>query len=155
MKMFMPLKVDEAGVISWNVNEGASLAPGDLLASLELDNPDNVSAVTVYDGALQAGTGPAGAPPTNRRPHLLLRGAIEKLNGAVSGFLMSEEAIDLAMEDLSAAVMDPELPVLEIDEQLSVLSGRLPSKLFENIQSILKDHKALVMEQAGSGVQVK
>ena len=28
MKMFMPLKVDESGVISWCSNEGAAIAPG-------------------------------------------------------------------------------------------------------------------------------
>lgn len=36
MKMFMPLKVEEAGPVTWNVNEGAVIAPGDLLATLEL-----------------------------------------------------------------------------------------------------------------------
>jgi acetyl-CoA carboxylase/biotin carboxylase 1 len=34
MKMFMPLKVEEAGVVTWCMNEGAALAAGDLLASL-------------------------------------------------------------------------------------------------------------------------
>lgn len=155
MKMFMPLKVDEAGVITWNINEGAALAPGDLLASLELDNPDNVSSVTVFEGQLSSGTGPLSTPSTITRPHLLLRGAIEKLNGAISGFLMSENAVDKAMEDLAAAVMHPELPVLEIDEQLSVLSGRISSRMFDSIKCMLKDHQRMVMEQAGSGVQVQ
>ena len=47
MKMFMPLKVEESGVLSWNSNEGAAIAAGDLLATLELDNPENVSTVSV------------------------------------------------------------------------------------------------------------
>jgi uncharacterized protein len=42
MKMFMPLKVEEAGIVAWKSNEGAALAPGDILATLELENPENV-----------------------------------------------------------------------------------------------------------------
>ncbi|CAB9525754.1 Acetyl-CoA carboxylase 1 [Seminavis robusta] len=156
MKMFMPLKVDEAGVLSWNVNEGAALAPGDLLATLELDNPDNVSTVELFEGDLNLNlSGQASATASTRRAHLLFRGAIEKLNGAVSGYVLSDEAIERAISDLASAVMDPELPLLEIDEQLSVLSGRIPGKLFDGISSILQDQKTLIAEQAGSGVQVK
>jgi acetyl-CoA carboxylase/biotin carboxylase 1 len=156
MKMFMPLKVDEAGIITWNVNEGAALAPGDLLATLELDNPDNVSVVMLFEGDLHTNaSNSSNAPNSTRRPHLLFRRAIEKLNGAVSGYVLSEEAIEQAMSDLAYAVMDPELPVLEIDEQLSVLRGRIPGKLFEAISNILTEHKTLIKEQAGSGVQLK
>jgi len=157
MKMFMPLKVDEAGIISWGTNEGAALAPGDLLATLELDNPDNVSAVLLFEGTLHA-TNAARAQSTAtpmKRPHLLLRNAIAKLNGAVDGYILSEEAIDQAMSDLADAVMSPELPVLEIDEQLSVLRGRISGRLFESISAILAEYNALIAEQAGSGVQIK
>ena len=42
----MPLKVEETGIITWRSNEGAALGAGDLLASLELDNPDNVETFT-------------------------------------------------------------------------------------------------------------
>jgi len=42
MKMFLPLKVEEAGIVEWKMNEGAALSPGDLVATLLLDNPENV-----------------------------------------------------------------------------------------------------------------
>lgn len=156
MKMFMPLKVDEAGTISWTSNEGAALSPGDLLATLELDNPDNVASVLLFEGELQANaSGTSSVPSTSRVPHLLLRGAVAQLNGAVSGYAPSEEAIDRAVSDLADAVMDPSLPALEIDEQLSVLSGRIPSKLFQGISKTLLEYKNLLNEQKGSGVQAK
>lgn len=153
MKMFMPLKVDEAGVITWNANEGASLAPGDLLATLELENPDNVSTVLTFDGDLKVTSTAAAA--AIKRPHLLFRSAVEKLNGAVSGYVLGGDKIEQAMADLSDAVMDPELPVLEIDEQLSVLSGRIPSRLFEGISAVLAEYKQVIVDQKGSGVQHK
>jgi len=155
MKMFMPLKVDEAGTITWASNEGASLSAGDLLATLNLDNPDNVASVLLFEGELHTGSFDTPSAPSVKRPHLLLRKSLEKLNSAVAGYVLSEEDIDAAMADLADAVVDPELPALEIDEQLSVLSGRIPSKLFEGISSILLEYRNAIMEQKGSGVQLK
>eukprot|EP00536_Pseudo-nitzschia_multiseries_P005377 jgi/Psemu1/318630/estExt_fgenesh1_pm.C_1000011 len=140
MKMFMPLKVEEAGVVEWKANEGAALSPGDLLATLELDNPENVATTTVFHGNFNvAGWGASARPANAKRPHLVLRAAINSLNGAMSGFALGQDEVDEAMEDLTKAVTDSSLPMFEVDEQLSVLSGRIPAKLFENISSLIRD----------------
>jgi acetyl-CoA carboxylase/biotin carboxylase 1 len=155
MKMFMPLKVEEAGKITWCANEGAAMAPGDLLATLELDNPDNVSQVILFEGDLSVGGWGISAAPSGGRPHLLLRNAIEKLEGGMAGYILNEDGIDLALEDLQHAVTDPSLAVYEIDEQLSVLSGRIPAKLFDDISSMIADFKNMCNEAAGTGVQLR
>lgn len=156
MKMFMPLKVEEAGVLTWNVNEGASIAAGDVLASLVLDNPENVSQVSVFEGDLAvAGWGAAGRSPFKLRPHLMFRSAVNRLNAAMSGFKLSGEEINGAFSDLSVAVTDPLLPVCEIQEQLSVLSGRIPASLFESISSILANFTLSSEKQAGTGVHLR
>jgi len=156
MKMFMPLKVEESGTLTWQVNEGAALAPGDLLASLELDNPENVSQVSEFSGDLSVpGWGVPGQSVAGSRPHLLLRAAVEKLNAAVSGYRLSREEIEGALSDLGVAATDPKLPVFEIEEQLSVLSGRIPSPLFDRISSTLREFSQSCEAQAGSGVQLR
>jgi acetyl-CoA carboxylase / biotin carboxylase 1 len=154
MKMFMPLKVDESGVLSWNCNEGASISAGDLLATLELDNPENVSTVSVFEGDLVvAGWGDNAGSLSSARPHLMLRSALDSLNGAMAGFVMSSDTVDRVMSDLAYAVTQPTLPVYEIEEQLSVLSGRIPSPLFDSIAATLDDFKAVCEEQGSSEVQ--
>jgi acetyl-CoA carboxylase/biotin carboxylase 1 len=154
MKMFMPLKVEESGIVEWNVIEGAAITAGDLLASLELDNPENVSLLSVFDGHFQVvGWCTSSRPADAKRPHLVLRAAMEKLGGAMTGFALDKEEIDLAMEDLGVAVTDASLPMLEIAEQLSALSGRIPGKLFGRITKIIEDFRSSV--QAGSGVQLR
>jgi acetyl-CoA carboxylase / biotin carboxylase 1 len=154
MKMFMPLKVEESGLVQWNVNEGASIAAGDLLASLRLDNPENVAAVSVFEGPLSvAGWGASSRPANAKRPHLVLRAALDQLEGAMSGYVMQQDEIDIAMEDLTIAVTDPSLPMLEIGEQMSVLSGRIPPSLQKGIQTILGDFGETV--RAGSGIQIR
>ena len=154
MKMFMPLKVEEAGVVHWESNEGAALAAGDLLATLELDNPENVASVSVFDGFLQVdGWGNSSRPANAKRPHLVMRAAVDVLGGAISGYVLDKSEVDLTMEDLATAVTDPSLPMLEVGEQLSVLSGRIPAKLFEGITKLIDDFRKLVQE--GSGVQLR
>ena len=154
MKMFMPLKVDESGIVQWNCNEGAAIVAGDLLATLQLDNPENVSTVTVFQGCLQvAGWGASSRPANAKRPHLVLRAALEKLEGAMSGYALDKEEVDVSMEDLALAVTDASLPMLEISEQLSVLSGRIPSSLFDGITKILNAFRESC--QSGSGIQLR
>jgi acetyl-CoA carboxylase/biotin carboxylase 1 len=156
MKMYMPLKVEESGVLSWRVNEGASLAAGDLLATLELENPENVSHVSVFEGNLAvAGWGATGRSPGQLRPHLLFRSAMGKLEAAMSGFKLSNEEIASAFTDLGVAVTNPMLPVYEIQEQLSVLSGRIPTCLFGSISSILSKFSSSCETKAGTGIQLR
>lgn len=45
--MYMPLCVQEAGMIRWHLSEGAALKPGDRLATLELDDPSSVTRAEV------------------------------------------------------------------------------------------------------------
>jgi len=143
MKMFMPLKVTEAGTISWQNNEGAALSPGDLIASLELDCPDNVATTILFEGDLDVeGFGQVSSKNSKNRPHLLLRTAFESLQSGMSGYIVSNDDLISAFNDLLEAVTNPLLPVYEIEEPLSVLSGRLDAKLFEKLKKVVSESKA-------------
>lgn len=156
MKMFMPLKVEEAGVVTWSMNEGAALAAGDLLASLDLENPENVAPVTVFEGDLSvAGWGASAQVRNVSRPHLMLRQAVEKIEEGMAGYVLSPKDVEAAIQDLEFAVTDPILPVLEIDEQLSVLTGRIPADLFSTICGMIQDFKSKCTENSGSGVPLR
>lgn len=156
MKMFMPLRVEESGTLNWCVNEGAAINAGDLLAMIELDNPDNVAKITLYSGTLSipdaATTGISTAEVT---PHLVLRTAIEKLDSAMSGYLLSEAAIDALFSNLASSVTRPYLPVIEVKEQMAVLSGRIPASLSDSIMKCLVDFSNQCDMQAGSGVELR
>jgi len=160
MKMFMPLKVDEAGVMTWTNIEGASLSPGDLLATLELENPDNVTAATVFEGDLDvfgwgsSETAAASSSSSTSRPHLCLRKAMDRLKCGMAGYVLSAEALELVMKDLAAAVTNASLPVYEIDEHLSVLSGRIDGSLFGMLSSMIVDFKSKY-DNEGNGVSMR
>jgi acetyl-CoA carboxylase/biotin carboxylase 1 len=47
MKMYMPLRVNESGVVRFRLSEGATLAPGEVIATMELDDSDRVVSAEV------------------------------------------------------------------------------------------------------------
>jgi len=52
----------------------------------------------------------------------------------MAGCVLSSGAIDLIMKDIALAVTDPSLPAYEIDEQLSILNGRIDGPLFDDLR---------------------
>ena len=146
MKMFMPLKVDEAGIISWCTNEGAALSPGSLMATMELENPENVAAVTVFEGGLDVNGWGNKVIKSDElsRPHLILRDVISRLGCAIDGYILDERILKDVMKNLRSAVSDASLPVYEINEQLSVLSGRIDANLFAELSGMITGFKSPV-----------
>jgi acetyl-CoA carboxylase / biotin carboxylase 1 len=54
MKMYMPLLAAESGVVSFAKPAGSSLATGDVVGRLILDDPSRVKNATLFDGELPA-----------------------------------------------------------------------------------------------------
>jgi acetyl-CoA carboxylase / biotin carboxylase 1 len=154
MKMFMPLKVEESGILSWCANEGAAISAGDLLATLELENPENVSSVSVYSGELEAPS-VQNRPKVESRAHLMLRNSMETISKAMSGYVLSADAIETALASLALEVTRPSLPVFEIKEELSILSGRIPAGIFKKIDSLLNEYTMTSEIQAGTDVELR
>merc|ERR1719353_2206400 len=50
MKMIMSLRADEAGKVTQSLSPGAIVAPGQLLATLDLADPSSVQTVTTFSG---------------------------------------------------------------------------------------------------------
>ncbi len=69
-----------------------------------------------------------------RSPHIALREAMVRLRNGMAGCVLSSGAIDLIMKDIALAVTDPSLPAYEIDEQLSILNGRIDGPLFDDLR---------------------
>ena len=104
---------------------------------MQLENPDNVSSVSIFEGALDIpGWGNVDEEKLTR-PHLMLREAIGRLQYGMDGYIINKETIQAVMKDLRSAVSDPSLPVYEIDEKLSPLSGRIDANLFCGLSNMI------------------
>ena len=52
MKMYMCLRVEEDGLVTFQKSEGATLRPGDLIATMTLDRPDSVVKAEVQSSSV-------------------------------------------------------------------------------------------------------
>jgi biotin carboxylase/acetyl-CoA carboxylase carboxyltransferase component/biotin carboxyl carrier protein len=128
MKMLMPLLAPEAGTLHHVKPEGAVLSPGDLLATLELDDASCVTKAELYQGTLAKNDGEAQHTP---KPNTLLSQAMDTLLKSMRGFQISATQQEKAVEDIRAALASPSLPMHEFEEPLFVLGGRIPLALFD------------------------
>ena len=148
MKMYMPLKASEAGVIHFQMSEGAVLAPGDLIATMTLDSPDKVVTSERFTGTLLASAAPEGS--LNIPPHVTMREALGELNKVLDGYYLTVEEIDSSVHSYMLGFDELFVPVCEIEETMAVLRGRIDSGLFDKIMRANSDYKSLLLAVGGS-----
>jgi len=118
--------------------------------------------VSVFEGAMNVAgwtsTAAAAAPAPSiakTRPHLAFRYALETLKAAMAGYIQSLEDVEAAWADMAIAVANPLLPAYEIEENMSVLSGRIPAPLFDSVSNVLTEFKRSYDATSGSGIPLK
>ena len=83
MKMYMSLKADEAGTVHFQMSEGATLTPGDVVAMVKLDDPDKVIKSETFTGKLQESDQIAEEAAADASsfalPHVVMREAHRKI----------------------------------------------------------------------------
>lgn len=137
MKMYMPLKAEEAGVVSFQMSEGATLSPGDEIATMVLDEPDKVVKAEVYTKSLQIkADGILSVDEQDMKPHLRLRNALLAISNIMEGYPKSENNIDNMVTDLITSINSKETPYLNMGEVLSVLRGRIDANLWNAIDGL-------------------
>jgi len=166
MKMYMPLKADEAGTVTFEMSEGATLAPGDLIATMVLNHPDKVVKAVVFtqcllaeeeqDAAVGAASTTVVAAGGEQRarsgsaidtlPHLKRRDSLHAVEGVLAGYPQSEQDIERALGYLIDSMGDALTPYYEVQEQMSFLRGRIDSTLMQQILSLNAQHKKTVTE---------
>ncbi|KAF8586337.1 hypothetical protein K439DRAFT_1659720 [Ramaria rubella] len=138
MKMYMPLTASEDGVPMFVKQPGVSLEPGDILGILALDDPARVKHATSFDGLLP----PLGMPYViGNKPHQRFHFCLEILNNILDGY-DNQAIMASTLKDLVEVLHDPELPFSEVSSILSTLSGRMPSKLEDNIRNAIDTSKS-------------
>ncbi|KAK9448940.1 acetyl-CoA carboxylase [Limtongia smithiae] len=125
MKMYMPLLAQEDGIVQMIKQPGATLAAGDILGILALDDPSKVKHAKPFEGQLPEFGSPmvVGSKPSQRF-HLLL--AI--LKNILAGF-DNQALMAPTLKQISEVLKDPELPYSEWNAQFSALHSRISAKL--------------------------
>jgi acetyl-CoA carboxylase/biotin carboxylase 1 len=143
MKMIMPVTATESGIAQFMKQPGQTLAPGELLGILTLDDPTKVKFAKPFEGMLPTFELETGRYGT--KPHQKLRDHLEVLYDNLGGFDNSA-AIISSLRTVEATLRDPELPYTHAQDVLSTLSGRIPGKLEEDIRAVIDQCRAQKLE---------
>ncbi|KAI0561153.1 acetyl-CoA carboxylase [Gracilaria domingensis] len=131
MKMYLTLSAPEAGRITLTSTEGTSVEIGEVVATMELDDPSKVRRAEKFVGSLPDFNDPQAL---GLKPHQQFFAAEKQLRLLLRGFDAKKDS----MTDFINCVDDVRVCAGEIRQTLSFLSGRISHDLQKNIESELQ-----------------
>lgn len=133
MKMYMQLKLDNAGTISHVLSEGAVFNSGDLLATLELPHGAQPPKITPFTGTFP----PTSAASTPSSVLAISRCAEERIMATLRGYEVPTSIVEESLKLFSHSLFDPTIAGLELRELLSILNSQMPEGLKKRLQELL------------------
>ncbi|WRT69229.1 uncharacterized protein IL334_006213 [Kwoniella shivajii] len=143
MKMIMPVTASESGIAQFMKQPGQTLASGELLGILTLDDPTKVKFAKPFEGILPTFELKNGRYGT--KPHQRLREHLEILYDNLQGFDNSASVIN-SLRIVESTLRDVDLPYSNAQDVMSTLSGRIPQKLEEEVRATLDSCRAKQLE---------
>lgn len=137
MKMVMNVTSAEAGTLYYVKRPGAVLEPGTLIARLELDDPSLIVRAQEFTGQFPAPSIPAIPEKLN---HLHV-GYRESLENTLAGYCLPDPyhlpRLRELIEKFMNSLRDPSLPLLELQEVIATISGRIPVSVEKKIRKLM------------------
>ncbi|XP_012247167.1 acetyl-CoA carboxylase isoform X3 [Bombus impatiens] len=137
MKMVMTITASEAGSVFYVKRPGAILEAGTLIARLELDDPSLVTKAQEYTGKFPETVAPAISEKLNHL-HAEYRTALENTLG---GYCLPDPyhvpRVRELLEKFMNSLRDPSLPLLELQEVIATISGRIPISVEKKIRKLM------------------
>ncbi|XP_012280846.1 acetyl-CoA carboxylase isoform X2 [Orussus abietinus] len=137
MKMVMSVTASEAGSVFYVKRQGAVLEAGALIAHLELDDPSLVTKAQEYTGQFPAAVAPA-IPDKLNHLHAKYRMALEN---TLAGYCLPDPyhlpRLRELIEKFMFSLRDPSLPLLELQEVIATISGRIPASVEKKIRKLM------------------
>ncbi|XP_065833896.1 acetyl-CoA carboxylase-like isoform X2 [Oscarella lobularis] len=142
MKNVMTLSVDDSGCVHYVKYPGAILDAGTVIARLDLDDPTKIKKAKPYEGKFPFGqTSFNSSKATVSQTFRVARKVLEDvLNGYCIPEPYATAKVTEAIEKLMTCVQDPTLPLQEMQDILSTISGRVPEKVERQINALLSQY---------------
>jgi len=139
MKMVMELRVNENGCVHYVKRPGAVLDAGSILARLQLDDPSRVQTAVLFTDEL-----PSKIPQQSvygERLHQVYQCARTNLENILAGYAIPEPHFQKLMHDnvnvMMKCLRDPVLPLLELQDLIAMISGRIPLEVEKPIRKLM------------------
>uniref|UniRef100_A0A8D2LV15 acetyl-CoA carboxylase n=1 Tax=Varanus komodoensis TaxID=61221 RepID=A0A8D2LV15_VARKO len=135
MKMVMTLTAAESGCIHYVKRPGAALDPGCVIAKLQLDDPSRVQQAELHTGALPKIQSTA---LRGEKLHRVFHYVLDNLVNVMNGYCLPEPFFNSKVKDwverLMKTLRDPSLPLLELQDIMTSVSGRIPPNVEKSIK---------------------
>ncbi|NXJ91407.1 ACACB carboxylase, partial [Corythaixoides concolor] len=141
MKIIVTLAVEEAGRVRYVKRPGTLLEAGCVIARLELDDPSKVKPAQPFAGGLPP---QQTLPITGEKQHQVLRNMLDNLTNVMNGYCLPEPYFSTKVKEWVAQLMktlrDPSLPLLELQEIMTSISGRIPLSVEKSIRKVMAQY---------------
>ncbi|KAJ8315639.1 LOW QUALITY PROTEIN: hypothetical protein KUTeg_007789 [Tegillarca granosa] len=141
MKMVMELRVTENGCVHYR--PGAVLDPGSVVAHLDLDDPSRVQQAQPYTGRLPIPQNPSSH---GEKLHQVFQRTRAELENIMAGFVLPEPffkpSLKNSVEKLMKCLRDPSLPLLELQDLISMIASRIPPQVERAIRKLLSSYSS-------------
>ncbi|KFO32187.1 Acetyl-CoA carboxylase 1 [Fukomys damarensis] len=135
MKMVMTLTAAESGCIHYVKRTGAALDPGCVIAKMQLDNPSKVQQAELHTGSLPWIQSTA---LTGEKLHRVFHCVLDNLVNVMNGYCLPDPFFSSRVKDwverLMKTLRDPSLPLLELQDIMTSVSGRIPLNVEKSIK---------------------
>ncbi|KAF3841380.1 hypothetical protein F7725_007242 [Dissostichus mawsoni] len=135
MKMVMTLTAAESGCIHYVKRAGAALDPGCVIAKLQLDDPSRVQQAELNTGPLPAIQAVA---LRGEKLHRVFHTTLDHLAHIMNGYCLPEPFFSIKLKEwverLMKTMRDPSLPLLELQDIMTSVSGRIPPAVEKSIK---------------------
>ncbi|XP_067163412.1 acetyl-CoA carboxylase 2 [Apteryx mantelli] len=141
MKIIMTLSVEESGRVRYVKRPGALLEAGCIIARLELDDPTKVKPAQPFTGGLPT---QQTLPIIGEKLHQVLRDVLDNLINIMNGYCLPEPYFSAKVKEWVVKLMntlrDPSLPLLELQEIMTSISGRIPLSVEKSIRKVMAQY---------------
>uniref|UniRef100_A0A673CY40 acetyl-CoA carboxylase n=1 Tax=Sphaeramia orbicularis TaxID=375764 RepID=A0A673CY40_9TELE len=141
MKMVMTLMVQESGCIHFVKRPGAVLETGCVMAHMDLDDPSSIHRVELNTAVLPP---QQPLPIIGEKLHQVFHSVLENLVKVMDGFCLEEPYFGSKLKQWVATLMktlrDPSLPLMELQEIMTSVAGRIPPGVEKDIRKVMAQY---------------
>lgn len=141
MKMVMTLHVQHSGCIHFLKRSGTVLEPGCVVARMDLDDPSCIHPVKPNTEPLPS---QEPLPVVGERLHQVFHSVLENLGKIMDGYCLPEpyfsQKLKKWLDTLMKTLRDPSLPLLELQEIMTSVAGRIPVTVEKAIRKVMAQY---------------
>ncbi|GCB65673.1 hypothetical protein scyTo_0007767 [Scyliorhinus torazame] len=141
MKMVMALAVEESGCVHYLKRPGACLEQGCVIAKMELDDPKKLHTAHLHTGTFVPQQSLA---IIGEKLHQIFHSVLENLVNIMNGYCLPEPYFSSKVKKwiikLMSTLRDPSLPLLELQDIMTNVSGRIPASVERAIRKVIAQY---------------